>query len=67
MPRVLVVDDETGIQSALSRILEYERYQVTIAGNAPEAIERVREGGVDLVLMDVKMPGMDGVDAFKAM
>ena len=67
MPRVLVVDDETGIQSALSRILEYERYQVTIAGNAPDAIERVREGGVDLVLMDVKMPGMDGLEALEEM
>jgi len=67
MSRILVVDDETGIQTALSRILEYERYQVTAAGNAAEALERVREGGVDLVLMDVKMPGMDGIEALEEM
>ncbi|MFN0149920.1 MAG: sigma-54-dependent transcriptional regulator [bacterium] len=67
MSRILVVDDETGIQTALSRILEYERYQVAVAGNAAEALDRVREGGVDLVLMDVKMPGMDGIEALEEM
>ncbi len=65
MPHVLIVDDEKGIQTALSRILEYERYDVSAAGNGPEAIDRVREGGIDLVLLDIKMPGMDGIEVLE--
>lgn len=67
MPHVLIVDDEKGIQAALSRILEYERYEVSAADNGPEGVERVREGGIDLVLLDVKMPGMDGFETLDEM
>ncbi len=67
MPSILIVDDEKGIQAALSRILEYERYDVSVAGNGVEAIDRVREGGIDLVLLDVKLPGMDGLETLEEM
>jgi two-component system nitrogen regulation response regulator NtrX len=67
MPRILIVDDEKGVQSALARILEYERYQVAAASSGAEGLERLREGGIDLVLMDVKMPGMDGLETLDEM
>jgi two-component system nitrogen regulation response regulator NtrX len=67
MPHILVVDDEKGIQTALSRILEFERYEVTATDSGPSAIDRVREGDIDFVFLDVKMPGMDGMEVLGEM
>ncbi|NNE08901.1 MAG: sigma-54-dependent Fis family transcriptional regulator [Gemmatimonadetes bacterium] len=62
MDHILVVDDERGIQTSLKGILEYEDYQVSVASNGEEALEIIRNGDPNLVLLDIKMPGMDGLE-----
>ncbi len=61
MKTVLVVDDEKAIRDSIRMILEYERFAVVFAEDGPSAITRVQAGGVDLVLLDIKMPGIDGM------
>ena len=65
MPRtnpktILVVDDEPDIQEVARMALEMEDYQVRLAANGLEALEMVATSMPDLVLLDVKMPVMDG-------
>jgi two-component system nitrogen regulation response regulator NtrX len=60
--RILVVDDEPGIREALKQILEYEGYVVRGAGSGGEAITVHPEFKPDLVFLDVKMAGLDGLD-----
>jgi len=62
LDHILVVDDEKGIQTSLRRILEYEGYEVSVASDGTEAIEQIRSGAHALVLLDIKMPGMDGIE-----
>ncbi len=61
--RILVVDDRPRTAKALAGFLETEGYQVAVAQEGAEALERVEEGDLDLVLLDVMMPGMDGFEA----
>ncbi len=63
--KILVVDDEAGIRAALSQLLEYEGYQVHMAANAVDALSEYAKFGPDLVFMDVKMAGIDGLEALK--
>lgn len=63
---VLVVDDEQSNRVTLQRILKREGLEAEAVGHGRDAIERVRQGGVDLVLTDLKMPGMDGLDVLRA-
>ncbi len=63
MARILIVDDETSIRGALRQLFEYEGHEVAVAGDGPEGIERVRGFRPHVTLLDVKMPGMDGLDA----
>jgi two-component system, NtrC family, nitrogen regulation response regulator NtrX len=60
--RVLVVDDDTGIRDALRMILEYEGYQVLTAADGKTALSSLDSERVDAVLLDIKMPGMDGLE-----
>jgi two-component system nitrogen regulation response regulator NtrX len=60
--RVLVVDDDPGIRDALRMILEYEGYQVTTAADGKSALTSLDSERVDAVLLDIKMPGMDGLE-----
>lgn len=60
---VLVADDEAGIRTLYKRELSKEGYRVEFASNAKEAIMKTRDMSPDLVIMDIKMPGMDGIDA----
>ncbi len=62
MPRILVVDDERAIRNTLREILEYEKYMVDEAQNGQEAIEKVQSNDYDLVLCDIKMPGIDRIE-----
>jgi two-component system nitrogen regulation response regulator NtrX len=62
-PQLLIVDDEAGIRESLSAILTDEGYAVDSAGSAEEALERAAVGDVDVVLLDVWLPGMDGLEA----
>jgi two-component system nitrogen regulation response regulator NtrX len=63
--RILVVDDEQGIRAALGQLLEYEGYEVKTASNATEGIAEYQRFKPHLVFMDVKMAGMDGMEALK--
>jgi CheY-like chemotaxis protein len=63
----LVVDDDRMLARTLAEILELEGWSVTQANSGTEAVNVAARQTFDVVLMDVRMPGMDGVDAFKAM
>ena len=60
---LLVVDDDPVIQKLLQVNFEMEGYQVVLAGDGVEAIDKAREVGPDLIVMDVMMPRMDGLEA----
>ena len=57
---VLCVDDDPGILSALRRILERKGYRVTTCIRSQDALREISAGQVDLVILDLMMPGMDG-------
>jgi two-component system nitrogen regulation response regulator NtrX len=58
---ILIVDDESGIRESLSALLRDEGYGVETAGSGEECLERLERGAVDLVLLDVWLPKMDGL------
>jgi len=60
--RILVVDDDERNRLLLRELLELEDHEVAEAANGPGAIERISTHAVDLVLLDVSMPGMDGFE-----
>ena len=66
MDRILVVDDERKIRTILARLLRDEGYEVADADSGPEAMEVAKAFRPDLVLMDLSMPGMDGIEAMAA-
>jgi len=61
-PRILVIDDEEGIRAGCRRALEPEGYIVETAATGQEGLRRFREGNFDMVLIDVVLPDMRGVD-----
>jgi two-component system, NtrC family, nitrogen regulation response regulator NtrX len=63
--RILVIDDEAAIRDSLRMILEYEDYEFTGASNGPDGIAQVQKDRPDLVLLDIKMPGMDGMEVLR--
>ena len=63
MEKILICDDERDIVSALNIYLSAEGWQTVPAYSGSEALEIVRKGGIQLVLMDIMMPGMDGITA----
>jgi len=64
---VLVVDDEPGMRDTLMAILELNGYRVSSAPDGDTAVTAVREGTFDVVVMDIRMPGPDGVSVLEAM
>ena len=60
--RVLVVDDEPAVQTALSRALKLERYEVAQAADGREALERLGAATYEVVILDVSMPHLDGLE-----
>ena len=62
MAKVLVVDDDENQRLLYRQELELSGYEVEIASTGPQAIERVQRGGIDVVVLDIAMPGMDGVE-----
>jgi two-component system nitrogen regulation response regulator NtrX len=64
-PRILVIDDEGAIRDSLRMILEYEDYQFVGAATGQEGIGAVQRERPDLVLLDIKMPGMDGLEVLR--
>jgi DNA-binding NtrC family response regulator len=62
MAKILIVDDERAIRSTLKEILEYEKYQVDEAVDGVEGWEKIQKNEYDIILSDIKMPKMDGVE-----
>ncbi len=65
MSKVLIIDDERPIRSTLRDILEYEKLKVEEAENGKQGLESIEKNDFDLVLCDIKMPGMDGMEVLK--
>jgi DNA-binding NtrC family response regulator len=63
--RILVVDDEVGMCDFLRYLLEGEGYEVDDANSAAESLAKLAESAYDLVLADIKMPGMDGLEMLR--
>ena len=64
--RIMLVDDEEGFLSTTKNVLERKGINVTTATSGSEALEKLTQGNIDVVILDVKMPGMDGVSSLKA-
>jgi two-component system nitrogen regulation response regulator NtrX len=63
--RILVIDDEAEIRRSVRMILEYEGYEVLEASSGPDGVAMTERESPDLVFLDIKMPGMDGLDALQ--
>ncbi len=65
MHRILIVDDQIGIRRLLTEVFREYGYQIETCSSGMKALEIMTEFKPDLVLMDVKMPGMNGIDVLK--
>jgi two-component system, response regulator, stage 0 sporulation protein F len=65
--KVLIVDDQFGIRILLNEVLQKEGYQTFQAANGVQALEILNQQSPDLVLLDMKIPGMDGIEILKRM
>jgi two-component system nitrogen regulation response regulator NtrX len=65
--RILVIDDESAIRDTMRMILEYDGHECLVAGSGQEGIALTERENPDLVFLDVKMPGMDGLEALSRM
>ncbi|TDI24660.1 MAG: sigma-54-dependent Fis family transcriptional regulator, partial [Acidobacteria bacterium] len=65
--RILIVDDDEGVREAIKMTLEYEGYECLFARSGQEGLDRIAGESPDLVLLDVKMPGMDGLEVLRRM
>ncbi|HDZ91473.1 MAG: sigma-54-dependent Fis family transcriptional regulator [Deltaproteobacteria bacterium] len=65
MPRILVVDDEEAMRESLNDWLKEDGYEVGLAAGGQEAIDMVRDDPWEIILLDLKMPGMDGLETLK--
>ncbi len=63
--KVLIADDEKNMRTTLASILKREGYQISTAATGEEAVDLCSKEGFDVILMDVRMPGIDGVEAFR--
>ena len=64
-PRILVVDDEAAVRDLLVKTLTMADYDVDTADDGPTAIDRLQTSGYDLLITDLKMPGMDGLSVVR--
>lgn len=65
MERILVVDDELGVRQLLKKFLEHKGYMVAIAASGLEAIAAVEEHHPDLILLDIMLPGLNGLETLQ--
>src|SRR4029434_7802597 len=63
--RILVIDDEAEIRRSVGMILRYDDYEVLEASSGPEGIAMAERESPDLVFLDIKMPGMDGLEVLQ--
>src|SRR5687767_1308024 len=62
MSNILIIDDEKAIRKTLSEILSYEGYKIEEASDGEEGLKKFRERAFDVVLCDIKMPKLDGIE-----
>ena len=62
---ILVIDDEASVRDSLTMILEYDGYECTVAPSGKDGLEALERASPDLVFLDVKMPGMDGLEVLR--
>ena len=67
MPSILVIDDERPIRSTLKEILEYEKFSVDEAEDGPSGLDLIKKNSYDIILCDIKMPKMDGMEVLEKM
>ena len=65
MKHILIVDDQLGIRLLLKEVFTQEGYEVSLAANGYEALDIINEHKIDGVLLDMKIPGMDGIQILK--
>ena len=65
MKTILVVDDEKSVRDSLKMVLEFESYEVLFAENGQDALRQLTMAPIDLILLDVKMAGMDGLEVLQ--
>ncbi|MDH4049931.1 MAG: response regulator [Rubrivivax sp.] len=65
--RILIVDDDAVVRQAFTRVLSGEHTEVQSAASGAEALQRLQEGAFDLVLLDLRMPGMDGISLLRTL
>ena len=63
--RILIVDDEKNIVGSLKEILTEEGYDVSVAGDGLDALDMIQSDPPDLLLLDIWLPGMDGIEVLK--
>ena len=62
---ILITDDERAIRNMLKEILEFEGYKISLANIWREALDCVQKHEIDLIFLDIKMKGMDGLETLK--
>src|SRR5262245_30629687 len=67
MSKVLLIEDEESLASALQRVLEVEGYKVAMFTDAQEGLDAARSGDFEVVVTDLKMPGLSGMDVIKTL
>ncbi len=67
MAKILVIDDESSIRRTLKEILEFEKYEVDLAANGMDGLELAKAATHDVILLDIKMPEMDGMEVLDAL
>ena len=65
MAKILIVDDDKSIRKTLRDILEFEKYEIDEAADGLECIVKIKQSSFDVIIMDVKMPRMDGMEAIE--
>ena len=65
MTKILIIDDEKPIRGSLREILEYEKYSIEEAQDGEEGLKMIADGQYDLVLCDIKMPKVDGIEVLQ--
>ena len=66
MPRILIVDDDKAVRTAIQVLLEHEGFEVVVVENGRSAIEAATKASIDAAIVDIVMPGMDGLETIKA-
>ena len=67
MARILVIDDEHALRMLYQHELSQDGHEVDVAASADEGLEKVRTGNYDVVILDIRMPGKDGLEALGEM